>query len=331
MPAALAPEKILREVHELWVSLGREAHAETGDGVLRSCTMTLVVLAEAGEDSSAVGEAIAALMPEYPARAISIRLRGAAPGALGERVYAQCWKPFGQRRQICCEQIEIDASDADLPDLWPVLLALAAPDLPLILWCRSPRLAAMPAFEPIARLARKVVVDTVAFPDAKAALRAIAEISARGIALGDLAWARLTRWRSMLSQVFENRACLDLLPGISNIGVTWGGTYEPLGWYMAAWLRDALADAGVRPSLDVRAERAESLIRVELTGPNFRLRLHREGDRLVVEVNDSRSCTSLTQPGDYLMMREELSIVRRDPIFERTLASAARLAYAGDK
>lgn len=331
MPAALAPDRILREVNDLWVSLGREAHAESGDGVLRSCTMTLVVLADAGEDSTALGETLAALMPEHPARAISIRLRGAAPGALEERVYAQCWKPFGQRSQICCEQIEIAASDADLPDLWPVLLALAAPDLPLILWCRSPRLATMPAFEPMARLSQKVVVDTVAFPAAKAALRSIAEIATRGISLGDLAWTRLTRWRSMLSQVFENRACLELLPGISNITVTWGGAYEPLAWYMAAWLRDALADAGVRPSLEVRAEGAESLIRVELAGPNLRLRLHREGDRLIVVVNDTQSCTGLTQPGDYLLMCEELGIVRRDAIFERALASAAGLAYAGDK
>ena len=64
-------------------------------------------------------------MPEHPARAIVIRLRGAGERALSERVYAQCWMPFGQRRQICCEQIEITASDAALADLrrwccrWP--------------------------------------------------------------------------------------------------------------------------------------------------------------------------------------------------------------------
>jgi len=331
MAGTLVPDKILNELNELWVSLGREAQAEGGDGVLRSCTMTLVVLAEAGEDAQALGETLAALMPEHPARAISIRLRGAVPSALSERVYSQCWKPFGQRRQICCEQIEITAADADLADLRPVLLALAAPDLPLVLWCRSPRLAAMPEFGEMAALARKVVVDTVAFPDSKAALRLIAEASARGIPLGDLAWTRLTRWRSMLSQVFENRDCLEQLPGIRTIAVTWGGAYETLAWYMAAWLRDALADAGVRPAVSVRAEGSQSLIRVELAGEGFRLQLHREGDRLLVAVNGLESCANLTEPSDYLMMREELGIVRRDAVFERALTSAARLAYAGDQ
>jgi len=330
MAGALAPDKILHEVNELWASLGREAHGEGGAGVLRSCTMTLVVLDEAAEDAAALGETLAALMPEHPARAISIRLRGATESALSERVYSQCWMPFGQRRQICCEQIEITAADADLADLRPVLLALAAPDLPMILWCRSPRLAAMPEFEAMTDLAHKAIVDTTAFPDAKAALRRIADQAARGILFGDLAWTRLTRWRSMLSQVFENRNYLAQLAGIRNIAVTWGGTYEALGWYMAAWLRDALADAGVRPSVSVKAEGIQSLIGVELAGEGFRVDLHRESDRLVVDVGDVRYCTNLTEPTDYLLMREELGIVCRDAIFERSLASAARLANAGD-
>ena len=62
---------------------------------------------------------------------------------MAERVYAQCWKPFGQHRQICCEQMEITASDAALADLPSVVLPLAVADLPLIVWCRSPRLLAM--------------------------------------------------------------------------------------------------------------------------------------------------------------------------------------------
>jgi hypothetical protein len=38
-------------------------------------------------------------------------------------------------------------------------------------------------------------------------------------------------------------------------------------------------------------------------------------------------CTKLPQPSDYLLMREELGIVRKDPVFERTLASAAAHVY----
>src|SRR3954468_17402153 len=128
--------------------------------------MTLVAIAEESEEPAALGETIASLMPEHPARAILIRLRGAGERALSERVYQQCWKPFGQRQQICCEQIELTASDAALGDLPSVLLPLIVADLPVILWCRSPRLVMMPEFAEIARSATKVVLDSAAFESA---------------------------------------------------------------------------------------------------------------------------------------------------------------------
>src|SRR5437899_1928928 len=161
MSITVAPDKILRELSQLWVDEAKEGEA----GVLRACSMTLVVLAEESDDASSLGETIAALMPEHPARAILIRLRGGGERELTERVYQQCWKPFGQRRQICCEQIELTASDAALADLPSVVLPLAVPDLPVILWCRSPRLAAIPVFRDIARIATKIIVDTAAFPN----------------------------------------------------------------------------------------------------------------------------------------------------------------------
>ena len=113
MSVTVAPDKILRELSQLWVAQAKEGET----GVLRACSMTLVVLAEESDDASALGETIAALMPEHPARAVLIRLRGAGERELTERVYQQCWKPFGQRQQICCEQIEPrpDAALADVP------------------------------------------------------------------------------------------------------------------------------------------------------------------------------------------------------------------------
>ena len=64
----VAPDRVLRELADLWVTLGSQGQAESGAGVLRACTLTLVVLAEAGDDATALGETIAALMPEHPAR-----------------------------------------------------------------------------------------------------------------------------------------------------------------------------------------------------------------------------------------------------------------------
>jgi hypothetical protein len=48
---------------------------------------------------------------------------------------------------------------------------------------------------------------------------------------------------------------------------------------------------------------------------------------MVVTLNGASQCTNLPQPTDYMLMREELRIVRHDPVFERTLASAVQLAH----
>jgi glucose-6-phosphate dehydrogenase assembly protein OpcA len=335
--AATAPDRVLRELADLWVSLGKQGQAEGGAGVLRACTLTLVVLAEESDDAMALGETIAALMPEHPARTIVVRLSGAGERALAERVYAQCWMPFGERRQICCEQIEIAASDAALADLPSVVLPLVAPDLPVIVWSRSARLFEMPVFEAIARMAAKTIVDSAGFADPVDAIGRLAGAARRGLVLGDLAWTRLTRWREMLARLFENRDHLAKLARVSSVRVTFGGGLATSAWYMGAWIVDALKDAGVSARVVVGAGRGPvagvppAPLNVELAGEGFRVELARRDDRLIITVDAASDCTNLPQPNDYLLMREELGIVRRDAVFERTLASAARLAYATDK
>jgi glucose-6-phosphate dehydrogenase assembly protein OpcA len=326
----VAPEHILREMADLWVGLSKQGQDQSGAGVLRACTLTLAVLSEASDDATALGETIAALMPEHPARTITVRLSGAGEPVLAERVYAQCWMPFGQRQQICCEQIEITASDAALADLPSVVLPLAAPDLPVIVWSRSARLFDLPPFGAIARMATKVVVDSAEFADPKRVLRLLAETAWSGVLLGDLAWTRLTRWREMLARLFENCDYLAKLARISSVRVTSSGEFATSAWYMGAWVANALRDAGVNAKIVVGTGRGRAPLSVELAGGGFRVELMRQEDRLVITVDNAENCTNLPQPGDCLLMREELGIVRRDAVFERTLASAARLAYATD-
>lgn len=322
MSATVAPEKILKELAALWVEEGKQGPS----GVLRACTMTLIAIAEEADDAGALGETVAALMPEHPARTILVRLRAGKERALSERVYQQCWKPFGQRQQICCEQIELTVSDAALGDLPSVLLPLIVADLPVILWCRSARLTEMPEFHEIAGLASKLVLDSASFASATSAIRRMASSQQHESGTSDLAWTRLSRWREMLARVFENRVYLARLKEITDITVTWGDGFESAAWYLAAWAQNALADAGVNAKLSV--VHASGTICIDLTGGTFRAGLRREDDRLVVTVDQLSNCTHLPPPTDYLLMREELGIHRRDPIFERTLSTAARLAVS---
>jgi len=320
--ATVSPDVILKQLAALWTEEGKQGDA----GVLRACSMTLVVLAEEGEGTESLGETLAALMPEHPARTILIRLRGAGERALNERVYQQCWRPFGQRQQICCEQIEIGASDAALDDLPSLILPLLVSDLPVIVWCRSPRLTRMAAFRDIASIANKLILDSAAYSGPADAIARLVEAQGAGVRLGDLAWTRLTRWRETLARVFDNRENLAQLPKIAEVKVGFDSGSATAAWYLAAWTANSLHSVDVKPKLSLDA--GAGALALELSGEGFRVALARAGGVLTVATGDLTNCTNLPPFTDYLLLREELGIVRRDTVFERTLSSAARLAVS---
>jgi len=322
--AALTPDTILHDLAELWVTLGQQGQIESGTGVLRACSMTLVVVTD-DEDSQELGETLAALMPEHPARVITLRLDTKRQPDLAGRVFAQCWMPFGQRRQICCEQIEITSSAAALEDAIALVDAVAAPDLPVIVWCRSLRLIERPEFRQFSALATRVVVDSRRSPDPRATIRLLAEIASRRFRIGDLSWTGLTRWREMLAQSFERRQP----PANVTVRVGFGGQTAPVqALYMAAWVAESLKAAGcsVTVTLEPAASAADGeLAGVELTGEGLHIALTHTENRLRIEMNGLSRCANLPPASHYLLMREELGIERPDPVFERTLAAAKGL------
>ena len=127
MGATISPDHILKELADLWVDTAKQGQADNGSGVLRACSMTLLVLTEAGEDTQDLRrDYCRAHARASGAHGASGAVEAEQSGrSLAGQVYSQCWMPFGQRRQICCEQVEITASDIALADLQSVILPLA--------------------------------------------------------------------------------------------------------------------------------------------------------------------------------------------------------------
>jgi glucose-6-phosphate dehydrogenase assembly protein OpcA len=325
MSTALVPDSILRDVTKMWAGLAHPEEGGQAAGVLRACSLTLVVLAAPGEDPMALGETLAALMPRHPARAIVVRLEGSeAPAA---EVTAQCWMPFGQRRQVCCEQIEITAPENGLDDVASILSPIAAPDLPVILWCRGVQATQTAAFGRLARLATRVIVDSTQWPDAKAAIQRVHEL-AQTLRAGDLAWTRLTWWREMVAQVFENQNYAQRIPEITRVRLTCAGSVPVEAYYLAAWLSDSLRRAGENATVDIDTQGgggAAQLKAVEMEAKEFTVNITRLRNILVAQVDGVSRCITLPEQRDDLLMNEELDILRADPVFERTLAAAIRL------
>ncbi|MDP8979793.1 MAG: glucose-6-phosphate dehydrogenase assembly protein OpcA [Acidobacteriota bacterium] len=300
------PENLLKDLARLWVDLGRQDNGSGTSGVIRACAMTLIAAVDCEDDAKGVTGIIGQLMHEHPSRAIVLCIgRGNAP--ITARVFAQCWMPFGGRQQICCEQIEIAAGIDMLPDLPKLLLGITVPDLPVVLWSRSPSLCENTSFVKLFPLADKVIFDSERFEDKEAGLALVKSLPNSA----DLAWARLTTWRETVAQIFENVENRNHLAGIDRVVIS----MESVGArYLKAWF------GGIVPAGGPAAVRGGRPTKIEMSGHGFSASVRLvEPSSAEVVVNGIASRTQFPASSEYNLMREELSILGVDAVFRRCL------------
>lgn len=327
MPA-IKPDQILKQLSDLWTDMAKpdEAASASGHepeanepqtkdgqhapgnagGVLRACAMTLISFVDDEEDSLALGQTLAGLMKEHPSRAVVIRLKE-GEDYLDSRVFAQCWMPFGHRRQICCEQVEITSSMNRLPDVAAIVGPLAVPDLPRVILLRSARIVRAGALRKILSLGDKIIVDS-----SRAGAPGFGELGGlleSGHITGDLAWTRITGIRALLAQLLDGR-------DPSNVIVEYTGKEAgPEARYLDAWLESGLPHARV----DLRGDGgsgngAPSVIRID---GDLTVRL-REG-AAEFDIGKLHQRATLPKGTDEELLTAELSIVTHDRVFEQAL------------
>ena len=313
------PERILKELAGLWAGMSKDESSQgTNSGVLRACSMTLVVAAESDQDAVQASGMLAELMHEHPSRAVVLR-PSAEAGAMEARVFAQCWMPFGKRQQICCEQIEITASKDRLDEVPGAILGIMVPDLPVVLWARGKEWLSAPEFQLVLPLVQKLIVDSATLGDPARAFSLVRTLQAETTYVGDLAWTRLTALRQAIAHLLEDASLLPRLPAVEEIAVEYGA-HPVSGAYLAAWLHTGLPHAKVSlkqrtgPSLTVRLHGKGVEIAMEL-GPSLIIRVDGNEHRVVVPV-----------PGECELMREELGILEADPVFTAVFGPAEELA-----
>jgi glucose-6-phosphate dehydrogenase assembly protein OpcA len=311
MPTAtLEPEKILKDLRNLWSDLGRDA--EVSGGVLRACGMTLIVAADSDADAEELRHTLGVLMHDHPARAIVLRLN--EKSGLDANVFSQCWMPFGRHQQICAEGIEITAGVGELHHVAQLLLPLIVSDLPAVLWCRGPRVFSGEDFAPLLPLIQKIIVDSATASDPRKAIAAIRELRKQGRLVADLAWTKLTGLRELIASLFDERKA----PGIKSVQITFGGEVpSPSSLYFTAWMEHALPEAKVNLNPGEGGRGLRSIVlsgdcNVTITRPDTTTLEVHCGDRL-------RKSTMLLL-SEEVLMGEELSILGPDPVFDKVLA-----------
>jgi glucose-6-phosphate dehydrogenase assembly protein OpcA len=313
--ATVQPERILRDLQELWAKMASD-QADSG-GVLRACAMTLAVAAENAADAERVRQTVGILMHSHPSRAVILH-PGDAGGELEARVFAECWKPFGKTQQICSEGIEITAGRNGFSEVAKFLVPLRVPDLPVVLWCRGVSALEPGPLEPLFPLASKIIFDSSQVSDADSALQFLRRLRGRGSRVADLHWTRLTGWREILAHLFDDQA---LQPSeVTGAQVTFGGpSVTTCARYFAAWIRTALPGTRVIVSSDNGPRGLHSVV---LSTASESLTIALGSDRCVEISGRGRHYRSmLPSASEEGLMQEELGILGPDPVYDRALSA----------
>ena len=314
--ASINPEKILRDLRDLWAQLAKEQGSP--GGVLRACSMTLIAVAEHDDaaDAELARKTIGVLMHSHPSRAIVLTPREG--GDFSSRVFAECWMPIGGEQQICSEGIEIAADSEQTDEVARLLVPLIAPDLPVVLWCRGPRAFLDRSLDPLFPLANKIIFNTRAVRHASSAIEFLRRMRKDGRQVADLAWTRLTGWREAVAHLMD--ACPGgwLAASGGEVRIEYGGGRPGTRvLYFARWIERALPGANVTL---IPIEGGPGVHSVVFAGCGAETSV-RLGEGSSLEVRTAARTYSAVLPPDAedCLMHEELSILGKDPAFDRVL------------
>ncbi len=328
------------------------------DGTLGARASVLNLVAVTDEDSAQdVGQVIHELSGHYPLRAIlMISDPDEEEANLEIGLSAFCVERGGGGNQVCAEQITVHVEGPPAEHLESLAGPLLIPDLPVFLWYPNGDIPGSPECDGMAALADRLVLDSGVADDCEAFLRDVAKLlEESGVpATGDLRWAALSPWRSLVADLFAPPDRAGELEKIRRVEILYHGAGECQALLLAGWLSSALdwhpesmegTEEGGRafgfagPSGDVAVELVPdapgvALRRVRLFSEEFTFQIqasrHGEhvdacstvmrGDELVGE-----RTVHLRSSDAAILLGEELKLLGRDETYESALGQAVRM------
>ena len=263
------------------------AELRLSDGGSRLRTSVMTHIAWVPEEwVEAAEDVLAGLAERHPSRTIVLFPQSGGDGLEGE-VEGESF-PMSEGLTICTDTIRIRLHGTSAEHPASVVEPLLVPDLPVFLRWRGVPPFGDSAFEELTGVADRLIVDSTEWPGLPEPYARLAEIFDR-IAVSDIAWARTSRWRSMLASLWP------AIGKVERIKVT--GT-EAQAHLLAGWLRSRL-----RRSIGLEHEPSDKLVGVELDGKPAPFP---PGDPPL--------------PAD--LLSDELDKLSRDPVYEAAVLAA---------
>jgi hypothetical protein len=234
----------------------------------------------------AAEDVLAGLAERHPSRTVVLFPQSGGGGLEGE-VSTESFTT-GENRSVCTDTIRIRLHGTSAEHPGSVVEPLLIPDLPVFLRWRGVPAFRDSAFEELAEIVDRLIVDSTEWPDLPSSYAGLLEIFDR-VAVSDIAWARTSRWRLMLASLWPSIA------NVRRIKVT--GTVAQAN-LLAGWLRSRLDR-----SIELEHEPSDRLVGVEL-----------DGEPAPFPPGDP------PLPAD--LLSDELDTLSRDPVYEAAVRAA---------
>ena len=233
-------------------AIERELAAERADeDASRLRTSVMTHLAWVPEEwVEAAEDVLAGLAERHPSRTIVLFPQSGEGGLEGE-VALECFASGGGARSVCTETIRIRLHGTSGEHPASVVQPLLISDLPVFLrWRGQPPFGASP-WEELIGLVDRLIVDSTEWPDLPAAYAQVADVFDR-VVVSDIAWARTSRWRSMLA---------SLWPDIADVRTIRVEGTAAQAHLLAGWLRSRLGR-----DVELEHDDSRTLIGVDIDG-----------------------------------------------------------------
>lgn len=231
-----------RELRAMWKS------AAQSKGTLYRAALANVIVPLDAATHAPLDPVLVELTRRHPSRLFRLERAAAALGgapvatnALLARATAFCHLRPGGSGLVCSEQIVLSAGPAAEPLVPSAVASLLIGDLPVILLRlegdREPE-----AWRALEEMADVVLEDSATRDDAASMAAVWRRIAARGSSRSrDIAWARLSPWRELMAEVFDQPMASPAIAGLRDVVLHYGGAAPPAGaWLLAGWIASRL-------------------------------------------------------------------------------------------
>lgn len=255
--------KIEKELAAMWKPASGLVGEHADAGVTRACALNLIVYSTETDDHAVIDEMLDIVNEQHPGRTlVLVADREASAAKLEAYVSSRCRMLGGSGKQVCGEQITIEAGGPVVATVSSAIAPLLVPDVPVFLWWKDIPHDEDQLFNRLVALSDRVVIDSASFDHPHQDLQQLSQlihVEGANMRTSDLNWGRLTAWRTLMASFWDVPDYGKYLDGIDRVTVEYDpprfapAEIAPKALLVVGWLASRLGWEFARGS--ARAER----------------------------------------------------------------------------